>query len=252
MAMDGRDTSSPSIRAGARYDALVTGQGESENANWDAVWQAATARTSSGWSAEILIPVKSLMFREGLSEWGFNVQRRIQRLQETDRWAGAVQDVQVTRVGRAGLLTDLPPFDLGFGLTVRPSLTTGAEIPAPQLGWRGRERTSLDATQRLGANTLGSLTVNTDFAETEVDSRRVNLTRFSLWGRGCASTCRQIYKPRASCSTTARAAPRERTRGCGGPFVRRASCSWSTTTICARRTLSPVFGTGSSTRINCW
>ena len=167
--------------SGARYDALVAGQGESENANWDAVWQAATARTSSGWSAEILIPVKSLMFREGLSEWGFNVQRRIQRLQETDRWAGAVKDAQVTRVGRAGLLTDLPPFDLGIGLTVRPSLTTGAEIPAPQLGWRGRERTSLDATQRLGANTLGSLTVNTDFAETEVDSKRVNLTRFSLF-----------------------------------------------------------------------
>jgi hypothetical protein len=39
---------------------------------------------------------------------------------------------------------------------------------------------SLDITQRLGANTLGSFTANTDFAETEVDSRRTNLTRFSL------------------------------------------------------------------------
>ena len=166
---------------GARYDALVTNQGESENANWDTIWETAAAPTPTGWSVEILIPLKSLMFREGLGEWGFNVQRRIQRLQETDRWAGAVQDASVTRVGRAGLLTGLPAFDLGLGLTVRPSVTAGVGIPTPAAGWRGQERTSVDATQRLGPNTLASLTVNTDFAETEVDSRQTNLTRFPLF-----------------------------------------------------------------------
>src|SRR4051794_21543408 len=64
---------------GARYDALITNEGAGENANWDAVWRAATARTATGWSAEIVIPLKSLLFRPGLAEWGFNVQRRIQR-----------------------------------------------------------------------------------------------------------------------------------------------------------------------------
>src|SRR5207253_7796197 len=46
---------------------------------------------------------------------------------------------------------------------------------------QSRGRASLDATQRVGANTLASLTVNTDFAETEVDARQVNLTRFPLF-----------------------------------------------------------------------
>jgi hypothetical protein len=41
---------------GARYDALVTNEGQSENPDWDAIWEAATARTASGWSAEIRIP----------------------------------------------------------------------------------------------------------------------------------------------------------------------------------------------------
>ena len=41
--------------------------------------------------------------------------------------------------------------------------------------------TSLDASQRLGANVLATLTVNTDFAETEVDTRQTNLTRFPLF-----------------------------------------------------------------------
>ena len=166
---------------GARYDALVTNQGQGENADWDAVWEAATARTASGWSAEILIPLKSLQFRTGLTEWGFNVQRRVQRLQETDRWAGAVQDAKLTNVGRAGLLTDLPAFDLGVGLTVRPSMSAGGGVAAPGARWSESGHPSLDVSQRAGANTLASLTFNTDFAETEVDTRRANLTRFPLF-----------------------------------------------------------------------
>lgn len=165
---------------GARYDALVANQGEGEDSNWDAVWEAATTRTQTAWTAEIRIPLKSLLFRRGLAAWGFNVQRRVQRLQATDRWASPVRDYKITHVGRAGRLTDLPTFDLGLGLSVRPSLTAGAGKPGPDARTEGDADLSLDVTQRLGANTLASLTVNTDFAETEVDTRRTNLTRFPL------------------------------------------------------------------------
>ena len=164
----------------ARYDALVVNQGEGENANWDAVWEAASARTPNGWSVEIRIPAKSLLFRRGLTSWGFNVQRRIQRHQESDRWASPDRDVKIGMTSRAGLLTAVPPFDLGLGLTVRPALTGGAGIPAPGAEWDDSRDASLDAAQRIGANSLASLTINTDFAETEVDTRRTNLTRFPL------------------------------------------------------------------------
>jgi hypothetical protein len=166
---------------GARYDALVTNQGAGENANWDTVWQAATSRTATGWSAEISIPLKSLLFRPGLTEWGFNVQRRVQRLQETDRWASPERDYKVTQTSRAGLLTRLPPFQLGLGLSLRPSVTGGGTRDSAGAPLKNRSHMSFDATQRLGANTLASLTVNTDFAETEVDARQVNLTRFPLF-----------------------------------------------------------------------
>lgn len=166
---------------GARYDALVTGQGESENANWDAIWEATTRRKAGEWSAEIRIPIKSLLFRPGLTEWGFNVQRRIQALQETDRWAGAVQQAKITHLSRAGVLEGIPAFALGLGLSVRPSVTGGVARDSAGAGARDRSHASLDVTQRFGANTLASLTVNTDFAETDVDTRRVNLTRFPLF-----------------------------------------------------------------------
>ncbi len=167
--------------SGSRYDALVTNQGGGENSSWDAIWEAATARTPTGWSAEILIPIKSLLFRPGLTQWGLNVQRRIQRLQETDRWASADHDLSVTQTSRAGLLTNLPLFGLGVGLSIRPSVTGGGERDSATAAVRNTSHASLDVTQRIGANSLASLTINTDFAETEVDARRVNLSRFPIF-----------------------------------------------------------------------
>ena len=167
--------------SGARYDALINPNGGHENSNWDAAWEAATARTATGWSVEIRIPIKSLLFNPRLDAWGFNVQRRVQALQETDRWANASQDIEVTQTSRAGLLTGLPHFDLGLGTSVRPAITAGGSHDSASTPFRDRSRASLDLTQRIGANTLASLTANTDFAETEVDARRVNLTRFPLF-----------------------------------------------------------------------
>ena len=165
---------------GARYDALVSGQGESENANWDAAWESAATRSATGWSAEIRIPVRSILFKPGLTSWGLNVQRRVQRHLETDRWASPERDYKVTQTFRAGELSQIPAFALGIGLSVRPSITAGAGIPATGARVRRNGDLSLDATQLIGANTLASLTVNTDFAETEIDTRRTNLTRFPL------------------------------------------------------------------------
>ena len=116
-----------------------------------------------------------------MREWHFNVERRIQRLQEIDRWASAVRQYRLTLTSRAGLITDLPDFALGRGLSVRPSLTAGGGVPAPSTSLDGKFHPSLDVTQRLGANVTASFTTNTDFAETEVDTRQTNLTRFPLF-----------------------------------------------------------------------
>jgi len=167
--------------SGARFDGLVSAQGGDVNSDWDAVWEAKTRRDSRGWSAEIRIPILSLSFKKGLAAWGFNVQRRVQRLQETSRWSGASQDYEITQTSRAGVLVDLPEFHLGLGLSVRPALVASDSRPAPD---EARDRTgdlSLDLTQKLGSNLVASATINTDFGETEVDARQTNLTRFDLF-----------------------------------------------------------------------
>ncbi|HEV8358440.1 MAG TPA: DUF5916 domain-containing protein [Gemmatimonadales bacterium] len=166
---------------GARADGLVVRQGESTDESWDGIWEAATARSGNSWSAEIRIPIRSLIFRKGLTSWGFNIARQVKATQETTRWASPVQNATITQMSRAGLLDSLPDFSLGLGLSIRPAAVMGGGHPGPDTELDGTAKPSLDVTQRLGANLLGSATVNTDFAETDVDTRRTNFTRFPLF-----------------------------------------------------------------------
>ena len=180
--MDGRSGYVFAVNpSGARYDGIINPGGESDNPEWDGIWDAATTRAEGRWTAEIWIPFLTLNFKPDLHTWHFNVQRRIQGSLETDRWASAARQYQVTQTSRAGLLTGLPDIDLGRGLSVRPAVRGSTGIPAPSEDVDGDLKASLDVTQRLGPNVLASGTVNTDFAETEVDTRRTNLTRFPLF-----------------------------------------------------------------------
>ncbi len=163
----------------ARYDALVSFNGESENKNWDGAWDAKTQVNGNYWSAEIRIPISTLTYNKSLDSWGFNIERRIQRLLEVNRWSGYTLDYTIGQTRHAGLLTELPEFNPGIGLTPRVSMvgkaTQDGEEPV-SYEWKP----SLDITQKITTDITAQLTVNTDFAETEVDSRQTNLTRFPV------------------------------------------------------------------------
>jgi len=54
--MDGRSGYVFAVNpSGARYDGINPG-GESDNAEWDGIWDAATVRRADGWTTEIWIP----------------------------------------------------------------------------------------------------------------------------------------------------------------------------------------------------
>lgn len=168
---------------GARYDALVANRGEGEDEDWDGIWEAKTTVDEGGWTVEIRIPVRTMPFGEGLDRWHFNIERRVQRLQETSRWASPKRDYRIAQTSRAGFITELPRFDLGLGLglSIRPAgvLSFNKETRADDSDFDADA--SLDMNLRLSSEITAALTINTDFAETEVDSVRTNLTRFPLF-----------------------------------------------------------------------
>ncbi len=164
---------------GARYDAIISANGERENMNWDGVWDARTCIGSNFWSVEIMIPVSSLTYKRGSVIWGFNAERRIQRHLEVSRWTAINRNYTIGQTIHSGALSALPDFNIGIGMIPQVSLTGKASHKAGLPAGYALEP-SLDVIQKITPDITAQLTVNTDFAETEVDSRRTNLTRFPL------------------------------------------------------------------------
>jgi len=165
--------------AGALVDGLLFANGQS-NLAWDAIWNVRTRRTSDGWSAEFAIPFKSLTFPAGSTRWGFNISRMVQRKQEESRWAGARLQTQFFQVSEAGEITNLESLSQGMGLDVRP-FTGGRWLHRSENDSNSvAVKPGIDLFYNVTPSVKLTATVNTDFGETEVDARQINLTRFSL------------------------------------------------------------------------
>lgn len=160
---------------GARFDQIITDEGQDQNPDWNGIWYARTRISEQGWTAEFAIPFHTLKFTEGQTTWGFNVQRVIKRRTEEAVWAGYRQNLNFFRVSEAGLLKGLEGITQGAGLDVSPFVSTAAKRGATTF------RPGLNLFYNLTPSLTLSLTANTDFGETEVDEAQVNLTRFPLF-----------------------------------------------------------------------
>jgi len=166
--------------AGARIDGLISDP-EHPSYDWDGIWDARTARLGEAWSAEVEIPAKTLSFKKGLEGWGLNLERFVARERITLRWASPTLDSFLVDLSRAGSLTGLEDLKQGRGLDFSP-YTIGkmiTDFTPDSRTWQGTG--GLDFTWRITPQLAAVLTANTDFAETEVDARQVNLTRFPLF-----------------------------------------------------------------------
>jgi hypothetical protein len=162
--------------ASARADGQISNNSQTPSTDWDGIWNARARITEQGWTAEMVIPFKTLRFKAGQSAWGFNVQREIKRYNEISRWSGARQDTWMSNLADAGLLDGIPNVRQGKGFEIRPY---GLVRRYEDSGWKLDG--GLDVSKNLAPNLNASLTLNTDFAQTEADTRQVNLTRFPLF-----------------------------------------------------------------------
>ena len=156
-------------------------QGEHYSLDWNGIWDARCRKTSSGWVAEIYIPFKTISFNPHLSSWGINVERYIARKQESDRISGIALNKFFTNPVEAALLEDIDSIKQGLGLTIRPYGIAGGYWGNDSLATRKKLDGGFDIYKNITPNLVTAITYNTDFAETEVDDRQLNLTRFPLY-----------------------------------------------------------------------
>jgi len=164
--------------AGSRGDALIGDNGRRFNKPWNAFWEASTQILSDRWTAEVRIPFATLAFGDDPT-WSANFERYRGSDRSNYRWSGARRELRVNNVSEAGQLSGFDGLDQGQGIEFRPY-------------FKGRYQDEVGDTDLLGdfggevswnftPQMKASVTWNTDFAETEVDDRRVNLTRFPLF-----------------------------------------------------------------------
>jgi hypothetical protein len=165
--------------AGARADGLVSTP-EDVPLDWDGVWDARVVRTPEGWTAEIAIPVRTLRFDPGRVSWGFNAERFVPRERLRLRWTGTTLDARLADFRRAGLI-EVPPFQRGLGLNVNVNTLARRSSDFTKSERAVTGRVGVDVGYDLTSQLTGVATINTDFAETEVDTRQINLTQFPLF-----------------------------------------------------------------------
>lgn len=145
---------------------------------WNGLWKVKTTRTDEYWIAEFAIPWKTLRykFNDGKQPYfGINFQRVRRTSNEKSAWSVYPRSVGFNRMQYAGILTGFTPPKPTTNLQVNPySLVKNQSQPSLKFKMGGTIKWTINP------NLVFDATVNTDFAQADVDQLVNNLTRFSV------------------------------------------------------------------------
>ncbi len=173
---------------GGLADSQITDENP-PNTDWNTIWSIKTGRFEHGWTIEMAIPFKSLRYAPGRDQvWGVNLRRVVRWKNE---WSHLTQIPRalttfrgILKISSAATLVglqapqarrtlELKPYSIGSMTTDRTSSPATRNDPTARFGG--------DVKYAVTQNLAADFTVNTDFAQVEVDEQQVNLTRFSLF-----------------------------------------------------------------------
>ena len=164
---------------GSIGDALVSENGAGFNKQWDGLWEGKAKINNNGWDAELALPFKTLNFRPGDTTWGLKLIRHIKRKMESAYWPETNLNAYTFQVSDEGNLTGLKNITKGLGLDIRPYALGGIDYLREESNKYVYDIGG-EVFYNITPGIKAVLTINTDFANTEADSRQINLTRFSL------------------------------------------------------------------------
>ncbi|MEM6770424.1 MAG: DUF5916 domain-containing protein, partial [Bacteroidota bacterium] len=162
---------------------VIDGEEFDGNDNWDALWFVRTSITKTGWVAEMAIPWKTLRYRADSREMLISFNRNIRRNNEITTWPAYPRIFSHFRMAYAARLTGIKPPPPGANLQVNPYVLGSQRREA-----NGTATDENDQNFKIGGelkwamtpNSVLDVTVNTDFAQADVDQQVQNLTRFSV------------------------------------------------------------------------
>ena len=174
--------------AGVQTEALITGeparrggQISGYNKAWDNKWYTQASVTENGWTAEMMIPFKSLRFGRK-DHWGINFIRVDARNNANHSWAPVPIQFYGTDLGYLGqLIWDKPPRNEKGNISLVPYLLGNAYKDYDSKSDLSQSfALGMDAKIAINSNLNLDLTVNPDFSQVDVDEQQTNLTTVNL------------------------------------------------------------------------
>jgi hypothetical protein len=164
------------------YQAIEDGKFRAE---LDLVWDVAVSRRDDGWTLEMRIPFRSLGIDPARlpAVMGLNLSRDHARRNATYDWSLMPPPYSPIAASLYGNLVGLGTGEAGTGvaLSVTPFTTLGIRAEGDGGPADGTANAGVDARLTVGTGTRATVTINTDFAQADVDDQVVNLDRFGLF-----------------------------------------------------------------------
>ena len=183
--------------AGIRNEVAIYNDAETSgpppwNSSWNTFWDVSVVKNEDGWFAEMRIPFSSLRFQDdnGRIIMGLITWRYIARKNETvaypvipPKWDwGNFKPSVAQDISLEGIYSQKPLYVTPYGLGgTGHSNTLNDEETEYLFDDDPTKEIGMDLKYSITSNLTLDATLNTDFAQVEVDDEQINLTRFSLF-----------------------------------------------------------------------
>lgn len=160
---------------GSKRD-LIVSDGDVSSEDWNGLWEVAINRSDRSWTAEFSIPWRTLRYPSGTSELGILFFRADRSRNEIQTWPAMPRSVPLHRVAYAARVIGLDPPTRSPGVQIRPYGLAEARTDDGTRSFR----TGTDLKWQASSATVVDLTLNTDFAQADIDRLAVTFDRYPI------------------------------------------------------------------------
>ncbi len=168
--------------AGVQNDSkAIKGEYDTEDNNWNAVWESKTNITSEGWIVEMRIPYSAIRFPDSpVHLWGLNIYRNIRRYNSNNSWNFVDKNISgfIHQQGQlSGIKNIKPPVRLSFSPYASTYVDYKPHSKSPNLIYKG----GLDVKYGISESYTLDMMLIPDFGQIQSDDEQLNLSPFETY-----------------------------------------------------------------------
>tara|TARA_R110002167_G_scaffold76032_5_gene211965 strand:+ start:609 stop:2774 length:2166 start_codon:yes stop_codon:yes gene_type:complete len=170
---------------GVRREGLISGGGNDRmrdySLSWDVKWQGQSRMYDGYFTAEIIIPLTSIKFKEGVEKWRFNSYRIDTQSNERSSWSRIPQNQLIFSTAFMGdMVFEKPLGKSRTPLAIIPYINAISQKDFETDDGSNDLKVGGDLKVAIGNSLNLDVTINPDFSQVEADDQVTNLTRFEV------------------------------------------------------------------------